>query len=212
MRFGAAGAAAAGHEGQRVDDRARPTASPPTCRCRRRSTHLAEHGYRHLPVVEDGTLVGIVSLRDLMRVAQIQPVVHPSTIEAPPGLEGVIVAETVGRRRARPRGLLPLPPVQRRRAGRQAAASRTCGTCSSRATCRRAAERQAFLDEVRPLRERARRRSPTLLPGASPASSQSVMEGVRSAVSMVGAAEGFKPDARHRPRRAPRATRCSCAR
>ena len=29
-----------------------------------------------------------------MNVAQIQPVVHPSTIEAPPGLEGVIVAET----------------------------------------------------------------------------------------------------------------------
>ena len=39
-------------------------------------------------------LVGIVSIRDLMRVAQIQPVVAPGTIEAPPGLEGVIVADT----------------------------------------------------------------------------------------------------------------------
>src|SRR4030095_12497464 len=29
-----------------------------------------------------------------MRVAAIQPVVHPGQIEAPPGLEGVIVAET----------------------------------------------------------------------------------------------------------------------
>ena len=55
---------------------------------------FAEHGYRHLPVVDDGRLVGVVSLRALMGVAQIQPVVHPSTIEAPPGLEGVIVAET----------------------------------------------------------------------------------------------------------------------
>src|SRR6478736_8713550 len=55
---------------------------------------FAEHGYRHLPVVEDGKLVGIVSLRSLMLFAQVQPVVHPSTIEAPPGLEGVIVAET----------------------------------------------------------------------------------------------------------------------
>jgi citrate synthase len=55
---------------------------------------LSDHGYRHIPVVEKDELVGIVSMRDLMRVAQIQPVVHPGQIEAPPGLEGVIVAET----------------------------------------------------------------------------------------------------------------------
>ena len=55
---------------------------------------LTERAYRHLPVVEDDDLVGIVSLRDLMHLAQIQPVVHPGQIEAPPGLEGVIVAET----------------------------------------------------------------------------------------------------------------------
>jgi citrate synthase len=52
------------------------------------------HGYRHIPVVEGPELVGIVSLRDLVRVAQVQPVVHPGQIEAPPGLEGVIVAES----------------------------------------------------------------------------------------------------------------------
>lgn len=28
---------------------------------------LLESGYRHLPVVEDGTLLGVVSLRDLLR-------------------------------------------------------------------------------------------------------------------------------------------------
>ena len=33
---------------------------------------LAEHGYRHIPVVDDGRLVGIVSMRDLMRIAQIE--------------------------------------------------------------------------------------------------------------------------------------------
>src|SRR5207248_4085115 len=55
---------------------------------------LTEHGYRHMPVVEDGKLVGIVSLRDLVRIAQIRPVEHPSTMEAPRGLEGVYVAET----------------------------------------------------------------------------------------------------------------------
>jgi citrate synthase len=29
-----------------------------------------------------------------MRIAQIQPVLHPGTLEAPKGLEGVVVAET----------------------------------------------------------------------------------------------------------------------
>ena len=55
---------------------------------------LVEHGYRHHPVVEDGHLVGLVSMRDAMRVAHIQPVEHPSQMDAPRGLEGLIVAET----------------------------------------------------------------------------------------------------------------------
>jgi citrate synthase len=56
---------------------------------------LSDHGYRHIPVVdEQGALAGIVSMRDLMRIAQIQPVRHPGTLEAPKGLEGVVVAET----------------------------------------------------------------------------------------------------------------------
>jgi citrate synthase len=54
---------------------------------------LAEHGYRHIPVVDDGRLVGIVSMRDLMRIAQIQPAEHLAH-DLPRGLEGVVVAET----------------------------------------------------------------------------------------------------------------------
>lgn len=55
---------------------------------------LAERGYRHIPVTsEDGRLQGIVSMRDIMRVAQIRPVEGPSG-EVPKGLEGVVVAET----------------------------------------------------------------------------------------------------------------------
>ncbi len=54
---------------------------------------LSEHGYRHIPVVDDGALVGIVSMRDLMRIAQIQPAEHLAH-EIPRGLEGVVVAET----------------------------------------------------------------------------------------------------------------------
>ncbi len=54
---------------------------------------LSEHGYRHIPVVEDDVLVGIVSMRDLMRIAQIQPAENLAH-EIPRGLEGVVVAET----------------------------------------------------------------------------------------------------------------------
>ncbi len=55
---------------------------------------LAEHGYRHFPVVDGGELVGIISMRDMLRIAYVRPVQHPSLIEAPKGLEGVVVAET----------------------------------------------------------------------------------------------------------------------
>ncbi len=54
---------------------------------------LAEHGYRHIPVVDEGVLVGLVSMRDLMRIAQIQPV-EKAAGEIPKGLEGVVVADT----------------------------------------------------------------------------------------------------------------------
>src|SRR5689334_15790502 len=56
---------------------------------------LSDHGYRHIPVVDDDkSLLGIVSLRDLLKIAAIEPVTHPGHMEAPKGLAGVIVAET----------------------------------------------------------------------------------------------------------------------
>jgi len=54
---------------------------------------LAERGYRHIPVVDDKQLVGLVSMRDLMRIAAIQPADSIAT-DVPRGLEGVVVAET----------------------------------------------------------------------------------------------------------------------
>ena len=39
---------------------------------------LAERGYRHLPVVDDGALVGMVSMRDLLRVARFRPAGEPA--------------------------------------------------------------------------------------------------------------------------------------
>jgi citrate synthase len=54
---------------------------------------LQHHGYRHLPVVANGELVGVVTMRDLMRVSQIAP--RPGApIDVPKGLKGVVVTET----------------------------------------------------------------------------------------------------------------------
>jgi len=54
---------------------------------------LARHGYRHLPVVDGGDLVGVVSWRDLMGVARLRPAGEPAA-DVPAGLEGVVAAET----------------------------------------------------------------------------------------------------------------------
>jgi citrate synthase len=57
---------------------------------------LSERGYRHIPVVDPQTqeLVGIVTMRDLVRVARLEPVNYPGQFDAPKGLEGVVVSET----------------------------------------------------------------------------------------------------------------------
>src|SRR5688500_9798012 len=152
---------------------------------------LAEHGYRHIPVVDGGgALVGIVSMRDLMKIAQIEPVVHPSQIEAPKGLEGVIVAETsVGD----VRGLEGFYHYRQYNAVELADKLRLEdvwfllfeGHLPDRA------ERVAFAAEIAPLRQLPEA-IVDLLPALA-ASSKTVMEAVRSAMSMVGAAEGYKP-------------------
>ena len=49
---------------------------------------MRERGYRHMPVTDHGNPVGVVSLRDLMRVASIGPA------DVPRGLKGVVVADT----------------------------------------------------------------------------------------------------------------------
>jgi citrate synthase len=54
---------------------------------------LAAHGYRHIPVVAGGELKGVVSLRDLARLARIRPV-EGDYQDVPKGLEGVVAAET----------------------------------------------------------------------------------------------------------------------
>src|SRR5215813_3008081 len=70
-----------------------PDTIGPTIEARAAFARLAEHGYRHIPVVDGQKLVGIVSMRDLMRVAMIQPA-SAQAHEVPKGLEGVVVADT----------------------------------------------------------------------------------------------------------------------
>jgi citrate synthase len=54
---------------------------------------LSERGYRHIPVVDDGQLVGLVSMRDLMKIAEVRPF-GTLAVDVPKGLKGVVVAET----------------------------------------------------------------------------------------------------------------------
>lgn len=54
---------------------------------------LARRGYRHMPVVDGADLVGIVSMRDLMKVASIRPA-GEAAIDTPRGLKGVVVTDT----------------------------------------------------------------------------------------------------------------------
>lgn len=53
---------------------------------------FAERHYRHLPVVVDGRLLGVVSLRDLTALAHLHPADEAHV--APAELKGMIVAET----------------------------------------------------------------------------------------------------------------------
>jgi citrate synthase len=164
-------------------------------------TMMAEHGYRHLPVVDDGQLVGIVSLRRLMAIASIEPVVHPSLLEAPPGLEGVIVADTsVGD----VRGQEGFYHYRQYDAVELADKLRLEDVWHLlfEGHLPSAAERDAFLDEVRPLR-RVPAPVADVLPAIA-AGSRSVMEGVRTGVSLIGAVEGYRPtlDIDHGERRA----------
>src|SRR3954469_7371646 len=189
VRFGASGASS---DGTKVSEwmTEDPDCVGPDMSVQDAFASLAEHGYRHIPVVDAGRLVGVVSLRDLMRVAQIEPVVHPSLIEAPAGLKGVIVAETsVGD----VRGTEGFYHYRQYNAVELAEKKRLEdvwhllfeGHLPSRS------ERDAFLAEIQPLRTIP---APVLdvLPQIG-RSSSSVMEGLRTAVSLVGAVSGFKP-------------------
>jgi citrate synthase len=151
---------------------------------------LGAHGYRHIPVVEGSELVGIVSMRDLMRVAQIQPVVHPGQIEAPPGLEGVIVAETkVGD----VRGMEGFYHY-RQYSAVELAEKRSLEDVwflLFEGHLPTAAESTAFAADVR-----SRRRPPEVVLAQLPqiaAAGGPLMDQLRTAVSLIGHSQGYRP-------------------
>lgn len=151
---------------------------------------LSEKGYRHIPVVTDGgELRGIVSMRDLMRVAQLQPL-PGSAIEVPQGLKGVVVTETeVGD----VRGFEGFYHY-RHYSAVELAEKRSLedvwhlmfeGELPTRE------QRDAFVEEVRPLRAIPDAVRP-LLPAIA-AASELPLDGLRTSVSLIGAAAGFRP-------------------
>jgi len=152
---------------------------------------LAEHGYRHIPVVDDERLVGIVSMRDLMRIAQIQPA-ESLAHEIPRGLEGVVVAETnIGD----VRGLEGFYHYRQYNAV-ELAETRTLEDVwylLFHGELPTLAQRAVFLDEVRPLREippAVKEVLPELARVAGPAAPLDLL---RTTISLLGASLGFRP-------------------
>jgi citrate synthase len=154
---------------------------------------LAAAKYRHIPAVDsDGALQGIVSLRRLTQLAQLQPVTSPGHLEAPKGLEGVIVADTtVGDVRGQ-EGFYHY----RQYSATDLARSRSIEDIwhlMFRGHLPTAPESAAFTDEYRALRVIPDSVA-AVLPSIATASTPFVpLDALRTAVSLFGQVQGFRP-------------------
>lgn len=145
---------------------------------------MRERGYRHMPVVDAGHLAGIVSLRDLVRIATIGPV------EVPRGLKGVVVTDTeIGDVRGN-EGFYHY----RQHSAVELARTRPLEDVWMLLVDGRlpttVAQREAFVAEVRPLRVLpvpVAEVLPDIAPHGSP------LDGLRTALSLTGAALGLEP-------------------
>jgi citrate synthase len=153
---------------------------------------MTKHGYRHFPVVDDNRLVGIVSMRDMLKLGPVMKIEDPGMPEAKRGLEGVVVAETsVGDVRGQ-EGFYHY----RQYNAVELAEKRSLedvwhllyeGHLPS------AAERQAFVDEIRPLRE-----IPAAVKGLLPAIATAgehfiPLDAMRTAYSLLAYSLDFQP-------------------
>jgi len=189
VRMGAAGASSTDLVAQWMT--AEPDSIAPDVEAAAAFASLSEQGYRHIPVVDDGRLVGIVSMRDLMRIAQIQPAEHLSA-DVPRGLEGVVVAQTsIGD----VRGLEGFYHY------RQYNAVELAETRSIEDVWRLlhegalpdAAERAQFLEEITPLRAIPSEVRAVLPDIARAAPDAPPLDLLRTTISLVGAAADFRP-------------------
>ena len=148
-------------------------------------TTMRERGYRHMPVVDGGELCGVVSLRDLMRVAQIGPT------EVPRGLKGVVVSDTeVGDVRGS-EGFYHYRQYSAVELAQTRSLEDVFRLLIDGALPRTLAERAAFVDEVRPLRT-----IPATVAAVLPAiaTASEPMEGLRTALSLAAAQRGLQPN------------------
>ena len=190
VRFGAAGAnASVATVGEWMT--ADPDCVGPDLEVAEAWRSLAERGYRHIPVVVGGEVKGVVSMRDLMRIAQIRPV-EGSFTDVPRGLKGVVVTETeIGD----VRGLEGFYHY------RQYSAIELCEKrpledvwhLLFEGELPTPAEREAFLAEVRPLREMPVAVAPLLPEIAKAGDHFSPLDALRTVVSLTAATSGFKP-------------------
>ena len=151
---------------------------------------FSERGYRHIPVVNGTALVGIVTMRDLMRVSQLSPL-PGAAIDVPQGLKGVIVTETeVGDVRGY-EGFYHYRQYSAIDLAQQRPLEDTWHLMFE-SELPTLAQRETFKAEIAPLREVPELVRP-LLPAIA-AASEAPLDGLRTAVSLVGAAAGMKPN------------------
>jgi citrate synthase len=152
---------------------------------------LARRGYRHIPVVDDGALVGIVSMRDLMKVAQVRPA-GEAAVDAPRGLKGIVVTETtVGDVRGA-EGFFHYRQYDATELARTRNLEDVWALLIDGALPDVAA-RDAFVAEVVPGRVIPEALDPLVAEVADRARGEGPLDGLRTVLSAVAAAEGFRP-------------------
>lgn len=152
---------------------------------------MAAGGYRHLPIIDGCTLVGIVSLRDLAALAAVRPA-DEGRADAPPGLDGVVVATTtIGDVRGR-EGFYHY----RQYSATELASHRTFEDVWHllfRGELPDADQAKRFRGEISAARQLPPRVLPALEQIISAGSGGGALDGVRSAVSVTAATLGLRP-------------------
>ena len=146
---------------------------------------MRERGYRHMPVTAVGEVLGVVSLRDLMRVAQIGPA------DVPRGLKGVVVADTeVGDVRGT-EGFYHYRQYSAIDLAERRPIEDVWRLMIDGALPTTLDQRAAFVAEVAPLRV-----IPTTVASVLPiiAAASEPLEGLRTALSLAAADRGMQPN------------------